>query len=67
MPYSISVIEGIEPLQKEKFNSAGIISVEQLLARVANPEGRSALQEQTGIDEISLMRLINHADRSRIN
>lgn len=67
MPYSISIIEGMEPVQKEKFKSAGVISVEQLLARGASPEGRMDLQKQTGIDEKSLMRLMNYATLFRTN
>lgn len=63
MPYSISIIEGIRPDQKEKFKSAGIISVEQLIAKSSTAERRSELQEQTGLDLDTLLRLIKNADR----
>ena len=62
----LETIEGIGPAISEKLTSAGIKSVEALLDSGATKKGRDAIAQQTGISEIKILRLVNHADLMRI-
>jgi len=62
----LETIEGIGPAISEKLQAAGIKSVESLLENCATKKGRDAIAGQTGLAEIKILRLVNHADLMRI-
>ena len=62
----LETIEGIGPAISEKLSEAGVGSVEALLKNGASKQGRQQIAEQTGITEIKILRLVNHADLMRI-
>jgi len=62
----LETIEGIGPAISEKLSEAGVGSVEALLKNGASKQGRQKIAEQTGITEIKILRLVNHADLMRI-
>ncbi len=66
MATQIEMIEGIGPAYGEKLKGAGINSVEALLEKGANPAGRSALAQETGIPAALILTWVNHADLFRI-
>lgn len=59
-------IEGIGPAYKEKLTAAGVISVEDLLAKGATAKGRAGLESATGISGVLILNWVNMADLSRI-
>ena len=59
-------IEGIGPVYAEKLAAAGITTVEALLKAGASPNGREALEEQTGISHKLILEWVNLADLFRI-
>ena len=62
----ISAIEGIGPAYAEKLATAGVASVEDILAKGAEKKGRQGLAEATGISEKLILRWVNCADLFRI-
>ena len=66
MAYKIDEIEGVGPALAEKFNAAGIKTVEDLLEKGASKKGRTELEEATGIDGKRILRFVNYADLFRI-
>jgi len=62
----LETIEGIGPVLSEKLESAGIKSVEALLETGATRKGRDKIAGDTGLAEIKILRLVNHADLMRI-
>ena len=62
----LETIEGIGPAISEKLSEAGVGSVAALLKNGASKQGRQQIAEQTGITEIKILRLVNHADLMRI-
>lgn len=66
MAYKVVQIEGVGEVYAEKLVAAGIEKVTQLLDRCADPKGRQALAEETGISEKLILRWTNHADLFRI-
>lgn len=67
MAYKIIDIEGVGEVYAEKLIAAGIVKVEDLLAKCAGPKGRAELAEATGISDKLILRWTNHADLFRIN
>jgi len=63
----LETIEGIGPAISAKLEEAGIKSVESLLDHGATKKGRGTIAGQTGLAEIKVLRLVNHADLMRIN
>jgi len=59
-------VEGIGPVYAQKLEAAGIASTEDLLEKGATPQGRKDIAEQTGVDDSSILRWVNHADLFRI-
>ncbi len=59
-------IEGIGPAISKVFESHGLTTVEQLLARGMEPKGREALTEETGLPYKLILRWCNMADLFRI-
>lgn len=59
-------IEGIGPALSEKFASAGVTTAEALLELGGNKGGRANLAEKTGLSELRILKLVNHADLMRI-
>ena len=66
MAYKIIDIQGIGPVYAEKLIAAGIETVDQLLEKGADPKGRQALEEATGIRHDLILTWVNHADLFRI-
>ncbi|MBQ9284815.1 MAG: DUF4332 domain-containing protein [Bacteroidaceae bacterium] len=66
MAYKIIDIEGVGEVYAEKLIAAGIVKVEDLLAKCAGPKGRAELAEATGISDKLILRWTNHADLFRI-
>ncbi len=66
MSYPIADLEGIEPGIAATLKSVGIRTTGKLLEAAKTPKGRKALAEKIGIDEKSLLRVANMADRMRI-
>ncbi len=67
MAYKIDEIEGIGPAYKEKLNSAGINTTDDLLEAGADKKGRAALAEKTGVGEGQILKWTNMADLMRIS
>jgi predicted flap endonuclease-1-like 5' DNA nuclease len=66
MSKTITEIEGIGPVFKEKLANAGIATVESLLEKGASKKGRKAIAELSGIDESKILDWVNMADLFRI-
>ena len=64
--YSIETIEGIGPAFGAKLKQAGITTTGALLKAGADPKGRKALAEKSGIDEAKIRDWCNMADLMRI-
>ena len=67
MAKSIEKIEGIGPKMGEAFRTAGIRTVDDLLAEGADKSARRKLAETTGINENRILKCVNMADLFRIN
>jgi len=67
MAKSIEKIEGIGPKMGEAFRTAGIRTVDDLLAKGADKPSRRKLAETTGINENRILKCVNMADLFRIN
>ena len=67
MNYKIVDIEGIGEVYAEKLIAAGITSTDDLLNKCANPAGRKALAEETGISPKLILTWTNHCDLMRID
>jgi predicted RecB family nuclease len=59
-------IEGIGPVYAEKLTTAGVTSVEDLLAKGSTPAGRKKLADDTAIAGALILRWVNHADLFRV-
>lgn len=66
MSHSITKIEGIGPVNKEKLSAAGIVTVEKLLEKGASKSGRKDIAAASGIDEKIILDWVNMADLFRI-
>jgi predicted flap endonuclease-1-like 5' DNA nuclease len=63
---TISDIEGIGHVFEEKLKLAGIRSINQLLDKCGDKEGRKVMAEKTGVDESTLLKWVNMADLYRV-
>lgn len=59
-------VEGIGPTYAAKLVEAGITKTEILLEKGATPQGRKAIEEQTGISHGLILEWVNHVDLYRI-
>lgn len=59
-------IEGIGKAYTQKLSEAGIASIEKLLKKGATPQGRTELEEKTGISHKLILEWVNLADLFRI-
>lgn len=66
MSYPITHIDGVGPELVALLKRVGIRTTEKFLEAAKSPKGRKALAEKTGIDEKSLLKWANMADRMRI-
>jgi predicted RecB family nuclease len=64
--YSIRVIAGIGPAMAAKLRSLGIRTTEKLLETSKTAKNRKFLAEKLGVDEQTVLRWANLADRMRI-
>ena len=62
----IDEIEGIGASYAAKLSTAGVNTTDELLEWGANPAGRKALADSTGIDGDLILEWVNHADLMRI-
>ncbi len=62
----IDEIEGIGESYAAKLSTAGVKTTDELLEWGANPAGRKALADSTGIDGDLILEWVNHADLMRI-
>ena len=67
MYYNIEDIEGIGPVYTGQLASAGIATTEDLLDLCADPDGRDAVVEATGLSMEQVLKWANLADLMRIN
>ncbi|MEQ9640846.1 MAG: DUF4332 domain-containing protein [Alphaproteobacteria bacterium] len=67
MTYRIEEIEGIGPAYGAKLKDAGIDTTDKLLDACADPAGRKAMAEKTGLDASRLLKWANMADLMRIS
>jgi predicted flap endonuclease-1-like 5' DNA nuclease len=67
MSKTITMIEGIGPVYKEKLAKAGISTVEALLEKGASKKGRKEIAEASGIGEGVILDWVNMADLFRVN
>ena len=66
MSYAIMDIRGIGPLAAEKLKKEGIRTTAKLLEAAKSAKGRKALAAEIGVDEKTVLRWANLADRMRI-
>jgi predicted flap endonuclease-1-like 5' DNA nuclease len=67
MGKTITMIEGIGEVFKEKLAEAGVTTVEGLLEKGASKSGRKGIAEASGINEGKILDWVNMADLFRIN
>jgi predicted flap endonuclease-1-like 5' DNA nuclease len=67
MSYKIDEIEGIGPAYREKLSAAKIENTDDLLKHCADPAGRKAVADMTGVSEKVLLNWTNKADLMRIS
>lgn len=63
---NLKQIEGIGEAYAAKLFEIGLVTTEALLNKGATPEGRRAIEEQTGIDHEKILDWVNRADLFRI-
>jgi predicted flap endonuclease-1-like 5' DNA nuclease len=59
-------IEGIGLVYAEKLIAVGVRTTNRLLKKGATPQGRAALEKETGISHEKILEWVNHADLFRI-
>jgi predicted flap endonuclease-1-like 5' DNA nuclease len=66
MSYAIMDINGIGPLLADKLKKVGIRTTAKLLEAAKSAKGRKTLAARIGVDEKTILRWANLADRMRI-
>ena len=66
MAYKIIDIQGVGDVYAQKLTAAGIITVDDILAKGKTPKGRKDLEEETGISGKLILTWVNHADLFRV-
>jgi predicted RecB family nuclease len=66
MTYPLSAIEGLNEDQAAVLRAHGIRTAEKLLEAAKSPKGRKLLASKTDVDEKTLLRWANIADKLRI-
>jgi predicted flap endonuclease-1-like 5' DNA nuclease len=64
---TLSDIEGIGPAYAAKLGEAGLQTTDDLLAAGGTPQGRTSLDDKTGIASALILEWVNHADLYRID
>jgi predicted flap endonuclease-1-like 5' DNA nuclease len=64
---NLTTIEGIGEVYSGQLSEAGISTTEDLLEKAATPDGRQAVEDETGISGKLILRWANMADLFRIN
>ncbi len=59
-------VEGIGPIEAEKFTLAGVATGDALLEQGATPGGRAALEKATGISGTLILKWVNRLDLMRV-
>ena len=66
MSYPITHMDGVGPELADTLKRVGIRTTDKFLEAAKSPKGRRELSAKTGIDEKSLLKWANMADRMRI-
>jgi predicted flap endonuclease-1-like 5' DNA nuclease len=66
MSYAIMDIKGIGPLMADKLKKVGIRTTAKLLETAKSAKGRKELAARIGVDDKTILRWANLADRMRI-
>ena len=66
MSYPISAIAGIGPAMTARLKAIGIRTTEKLLEAAKSAKGRKALAQKLDVDDHTVLRWANLADRMRI-
>ena len=66
MTYKIIDIQGVGDVYAQKLTAAGIVTVDDILAKGKTPKGRKELEEATGISGKLILTWVNHADLFRV-
>ena len=66
MSYAISAIAGIGPAMTDRLKAVGIRTTEKLLEAAKSAKGRKELAQKLGVDDHTVLRWANLADRMRI-
>jgi predicted flap endonuclease-1-like 5' DNA nuclease len=60
-------VEGIGSKYAQKLRDAGIATTDDLLSKGAEPKGRQAIADESGISHKLILEWVNHVDPFRIN
>jgi predicted RNA-binding protein with RPS1 domain/predicted flap endonuclease-1-like 5' DNA nuclease len=63
---NLEYIEGVGPVYAAKLNEIGINTLDDLLEKGADPEGRQEIADSTGISHTLVLKWVNHVDLFRI-
>ena len=66
MATKIVEVEGIGPAYATKLQTAGVSTLDELLAQGGTAKGRTTLAAQTGISEKMILGWVNRADLARV-
>lgn len=66
MSYKIQDIEGIGPSHGARLEAAGLTTTGALLKACADPKGRKATAQKTGLSEAQILKWANMADLMRV-
>ncbi len=62
----LTSIQGIAEATEAKLNTAGVMSVDELLEKGATPKGREELAAKSGVPAGQILKFVNYADLFRI-
>ncbi len=62
----LTSIQGIAAATEAKLNTAGVASVDDLLAQGATPAGREEIAAKSGLSAAKILKFVNYADLFRI-
>ena len=66
MGKKLTEIEGVGPAINDQLGQAGITTIEGLLESGGSKSGRSEIAKRSGVSELKILKLVNHADLMRI-
>ena len=63
---SLGLLDGDRPPGAHKLRAAGVRTTRSLLGKGATRQGRRELSERSGLTEMQVLQLVNHADLCRV-